>query len=311
MNKISLFAFMSFLVSTTSAMAAEVEVDLTVRELKLEIDNAGNKHSMWAYEGQIPGPVIRVKQGDTVTIHLHNDENNGQSHSIDLHAAQVDVLDEFGPVKPGKHKQFSFVASVPGVFIYHCGAEAMSEHISRGMYGVIIVDPADGYSEDFPKPDREYVLVQGDLFEDGTKPRDITMQKGWKGSLINGKLFHYDPLHDANASLTLEAKPGERVRFYFVNASINESAAFHPIAGIWDRVWDNGNPRNVLYGMQTVDVPPAHGMIFDLIPPSGRNSNNALVDHRLKHALNGAISILLNHDEADPDKGKNGNYILR
>lgn len=310
MKKLNLLAVTAVLFSA-SIPAAEVEVDLTVKELKLEIDNAGNKHSMWTYGGKIPGPVIRVKQGDTVKINLRNEEGNGQSHSIDLHAAQVDVLEEFGSIKPGKDKQFSFVASHPGIFIYHCGSDAMSEHIARGMYGVIIVDPAEGYNDEFPKPDREYVLVQGDLFEDGTKPKDITMNKGWKGSLVNGKLFHYDPLHDSNASLTLEAKPGERVRVYFVNASINESAAFHPIAGIWERVWDNGNPRNVLYGMQTVDVPPAHGMIFDLIPPSEKATNNALVDHRMKHALNGAISVLLNHDAADPEKGRNGNYILR
>jgi len=294
-----------------SASAEEVEVDLTVKELKLAIDNAGNEHSMWTYEGQIPGPVIRVTQGDKVKINLHNDAENGQSHSIDLHAAQVDVLNEFASIKPGKKKEFFFNADVPGVFIYHCGSDAMSEHISRGMYGVIIVDPKDGYNENFPKPDREYVLVQGDLFEDGTKPKDITMNKGWKGSLINGKLFHYDPLHDSNASLTLEAKPGERVRVFFVNASINESAAFHPIAGIWERVWDNGNPKNVLYGMQTVDVPPAHGMVFDLIPPADKATNNALVDHRMKHALNGAITVLLNHDGADPDKGTNGNLVIR
>jgi nitrite reductase (NO-forming) len=138
------------------------------------------------------------------------------------------------------------------VFIYHCGADAMAEHISRGMYGVIIVDPKEGYGKDFPKPDREYVLVQGDLFEAGLSGDDITMGKGWKAVLINGKKFHYDPVHDSNASIALESKPGERVRIYFVNAMVNEAAAFHPIAGIWEQVQDNGNPKNVKCGMQTV-----------------------------------------------------------
>ncbi|MDT8403429.1 multicopper oxidase domain-containing protein [Sulfuriflexus sp.] len=291
--------------------ADTINVEMTVKELQLQIDNAGNKQSMWTFGGTIPGPLVRVKQGDVVDFTLHNDKSNKQSHSMDFHAAQVDVLNEFAPVKPGKTRKFQFRADVPGVFIYHCGSEAMSEHIARGMYGVIIVDPREGYSEAYPKPDREYVIVQGDLFKEGTKPKDITMGKGWKAALINGKVYHYDPVHDTNASIALESKPGERVRVYFVNASINESAAFHPIAGIWERVWDNGNPKNVLYGMQTVDVAPAHGMVFDLVSPADRATNNALVDHRMKKALNGAITVLMNHKDADPAKGRNGNLILR
>ena len=179
------------------------------------------------------------------------------------------------------------------------------------MYGVIIVDPKDGYTEDYPKPDREYVIVEGDLFEAGTKPNDITMGKGWKASLINGKVFHYDTVHDSDARLTLESKPGERVRIFLVNANINESVAFHPIAGIWDRVYDNGNPKNIKYGMQTVDVAPAHGMVFDLISPKGKDTNNALVNHRMKRALNGAITVLMNHEDYDGKKGQDGNLVLR
>lgn len=294
-----------------ATQAKTVKVKMIVEETDLVIDNAGNKQSMWTFGGTIPGPLVRVKQGDVVDFTMVNKKGNKQSHSMDFHAARVDVLNEFAPVKPGKTKKFKFSADYPGVYIYHCGSEAMSEHIARGMYGVIIVDPKKGYSKAFPRPDREYVIVQGDLFKEGTKPKDITMGKGWKASLINGKIFHYDPVHDSNATLALESKPGERVRIFFVNANINESAAFHPIAGIWDKVWDNGNPKNVRYGMQTVDVPPAHGMIFDIVSPKGKATNNALVDHRMKHALNGAITVLMNHKGADPKKGKKGNLILR
>lgn len=295
----------------TLSVAETIDVEMTVKELKLEVDNKGTTQSMWTFGGTIPGPLVRVKQGDEVNFTLINDKGNKQSHSMDFHAARVDVLNEFGAVKPGKTKDFKFTADYPGIFIYHCGASAMSEHIARGMYGAIIVDPKEGYSKDFPKPDREYVIVQGDLFEEGTKPKDITMGKGWQASLINGKIFHYDPVHDENASLALESKPGERVRIYYVNASINDSAAFHPIAGIWDRVWDNGNPKNVSYGLQTVDVAPAHGMIFDILSPADRATNNAIVDHKMKKALNGAITVLMNHKDADPKKGKGDNLILR
>ncbi|MCB9929678.1 MAG: multicopper oxidase domain-containing protein [Alphaproteobacteria bacterium] len=300
------------LMGLASAASAEtVKVAMTVMEKDVVIDNKGTTQRMWTYGGTIPGPVVRVKQGDTVDFTLTNDPKNENSHSMDFHAAVLDVLDEFAEIKPGEQKHFTFVAEHPGVFIYHCGASSMAEHISRGMYGLIVVDPKDGYSDAYPKPDREYVLVQGDLFQEGTSAQDRAMNKNWVAALVNGKVFHYDPVHDPNASLTLEAEPGERVRIYFVNAMINEAAAFHPIAGIWDRVWDNGNPLNVRYAMQTVDVPPAHAMTFDIVPPAGRDSNNAIVDHRMKHALNGAISVLMTYKGADPNKGRGDLTILR
>ncbi len=293
------------------ALAETVKVELTAKEVDIAIDNAGTKQRMWTYGGTIPGALVRVKQGDTVEFTLHNHPDNGNSHSMDFHAAVVDVLDEFSEVKPGDSKTFSFRADYPGVFVYHCGADSMSEHIGRGMYGMIIVDPKEGYSEAYPKPDREYVIVQGDLFTEGTAAEDMTMGKGWKGSLINGKVFHYSPVHDPNASLTLEAKPGERVRIYYANASINDAAAMHPIAGIWDRVWDNGNPKNLSHGLQTVEVAPAHAMTMDIVPPAGRASNNAIVDHRMKKAMSGAITVLMTSNEADPAKGRGDQILLR
>lgn len=292
------------------AQAETIKVEMTAQEVDIAIDNAGNTRRMWTYDGTIPGPVVRVKQGDLVQFTLHNHADSGNSHSMDFHAAQVDVLDEFSEVNPGDSKSYEFHANYPGVFVYHCGAEAMAEHISRGMYGVIIVDPAEGYSADYPRPDREYVLVQGDLFEEGTSAENITIGSNWEASLINGKVFHYDPVHDSNASMMLEAKPGERVRIFFVNAAINEAVALHPIAGIWDRVWDNGNPKNLSYGLQTVEIAPAHGMVLDIVPPADRPTNNAIVDHRMKHAMSGAISVLMTHEDADPEKGRNGLLIL-
>jgi nitrite reductase (NO-forming) len=313
LNPVSVATALAMLAVTaaTPALAETVKVEMSVIEKELVIDNKGTTQRMWTFGGTVPGPLVRVTQGDVVDFTLTNDPANQNSHSMDFHAAVVDVLDEFAEIKPGETKSFTFNAEHPGVFIYHCGASSMAEHISRGMYGVIIVDPKEGYSDDFPKPDREYVLVHGDLFEDGTSAQDRAMNRNWVGTLVNGKVFHYDPVHDPNAALTLEADPGERVRIFFVNAMINEAAAFHPIAGIWDRVWDNGNPKNLRYGLQTVEVPPAHGLTLDIVPPAGRDSNNALVDHRMKHALTGGISVLMTYEGADAAKGRDGNLILR
>ena len=124
-------------------------------------------------------------------------------------------------------------------------------------------------------------------------------------------MFNYDPVHDPDASQVLQAKPGERVRIYFVNANINMPVAFHPIAGIWDRIYQGGNPRNVLYGMQTYNVAVAEGDTFDIVSPKDRPTNNAIVDHTMGAALRGAITVLMNKPDADPKAGKVGNEIVK
>ena len=230
---------------------------------------------------------------------------------MDFHAAIVDVLNEFAEVKPGETKHYKFKANYPGVFMYHCGANPMVQHIARGMYGIIIVDPKEGFSEAYPKPDREYVLIQSQYFPDGEDYNAMLENKGWTNALVNGKIFHYDPVHDPNATLALLAKPGERVRIFFVNANINMPVALHPIAGIWDKVYPNGNPKNVMYGMQTYNVAVAEASTFDIVSPADHPTNNAIVDHTMSAALRGAITVLMNTPDADPKMGKGSNILPR
>lgn len=190
-----------------ASWAKTVKVTMHAKETSVAIDNKGTQYAAWTFDGTIPGPVVRVTEGDTVEFTLINDKENKNSHAMDFHAAVVDVLNEFAPVKPGETKKFNFVAKYPGVFMYHCGAMPMQQHIARGMYGIIIVDPKRGYTKDYPKPDREYVLVQGQFFPDADNDKAMLVNEGWSNSLINGKIFHYDPVHDPNASLALVSKP--------------------------------------------------------------------------------------------------------
>lgn len=296
---------------TGSALAKTVKVTMHAVETTVKIDNKGTEYAAWTFDGTIPGPVVRVKEGDTVDFELINDATNKESHAMDFHAAVVDVLKEFAPIKPGETKKFKFDAKYPGVFMYHCGSMPMQQHIARGMYGIIIVDPKEGYSAAYPKPDREYVLVQGQYFPDAADDKGMLVNQGWAGSLINGKLFHYDPVHDQNATQVLEAKPGERVRIFYVNANVNMPAAIHPIAGIWDRVYLNGNPKNVVYGMQTYNLGVAEAVTLDIVSPKDRPTNNAIVDHTMSAAMRGAITVLMNKPDADPKAGKGDNILIR
>lgn len=289
------------------AQAKNVKVTLTAKEVPTVIDNKGTTQLSWTFDGEVPGPVVRVALGDTVDFTLINDKANKNSHSIDFHAARVNVLDQFAPIKPGETKSFSFEATKPGVFFYHCGAMNMAQHVARGMFGVIIVDPK-GFTKNYPKPDREYVLIQSELYAN-VDDVDQIMAGKWSNVVFNGTVLKYDPVHDPNATKTLVAKPGELVRIYFVNAGPSEFSAFHPIAGIWERAYPSGNPDNVMYGMQTMTVGPGDAATFDLISPVA--GGNAIVTHSLKAALTGAIAVIVFSDDADPAMGRGDNILIR
>jgi len=288
------------------AEAKTVKISLTAKEVDLPIDNKGTMYRSWTFEGQVPGPVVRATEGDIIEFTLKNDKANKNSHSVDFHAARVDVVKDFEPVKPGESKTWSFQATFPGTFFYHCGADPMIQHIARGMYGVIIIDPKDPKA--MPKADREYVLIQSELYPNPDNQNDMMAAK-WTNVMFNGGVFKYDPVHDPAATRILQAKPGERVRIHFVNAGVNEFSSFHPIAGIWDRVYQSGNPKNVSVGMQSYVVGPGDAAAFDLISPV--EGANALVSHSMRQALTGAIAILQFTNDADPKLGRGDNILVK
>jgi len=288
------------------AEAKVVHVTLHAQEVDLPIDNKGTMYRTWTFDGKVPGPVVRVTEGDTVDFTLVNDKGNKNSHSMDFHAARLDVVKDFAPVKPGENKHFTFTANYPGVFFYHCGADPMIQHIARGMFGAIIVDPKDANA--MPKADREYVLIQSELYPNPDSKEDM-MQNKWSNVMFNGGIFKYDPVHDPAATRWLQAKPGERVRIYFVNAGPNEFSSFHPIAGIWDAVYPSGNPKNVEHGLQSFVVGAGDAATFDLISP--KEGANAIVTHSLKAALTGAIAVIMFSNDADPAMGHGDQIVVR
>ena len=279
-------------------------------ESDVVIDNRGTKYPAWTYDGMIPGKLVRATVGDQIDVTLINPKTNKKSHSIDFHAAEVDMLNEFGSVRPGHNRHFVFKAGRAGVYMYHCASNPLAEHIARGMFGVIIIDPKR-FSKAYPKPDREYVLVQSQFFPDADNIVDMVENRGWTHALINGKPFNFDPIHDGNSTRALMSKPGERVRIFFVNANINMPVSFHPVAGIWDRVYVNGNPDNVLKNVQTYGVPVAGASTFDLVSPAGRSTNNALIDHTMSAEMRGASTLLINVPGADPGMGKGDKILIR
>jgi nitrite reductase (NO-forming) len=212
---------------------------------------------------------------------------------MDFHAAEIDFLKNYRAINAGETISYTFVAKKPGVFFYHCGAPPMIQHVARGMFGAIIVDPKNAKA--WPKADREYVLVQSEHFKN---PDDVQgmFDRKFDGVMFNGGIFKYHPFVTGGGKL--DAKPGERVRIYFVNAGPNEFSAFHPIGEIWDSVYESGNPANKLTGVQTYVVGPGSAATFDVVAESA--GAYPLVTHSLTAALRGAIAVLVASPDAKP-----------
>ncbi|MGH8415139.1 MAG: multicopper oxidase domain-containing protein [Gammaproteobacteria bacterium] len=101
---------------------------------------SGVDYQAWTFGGTVPGPIIHVRQGQTVNVTFTN--HGTMQHSIDFHAAITPPSLHYVEVQPGETIKFSFVARVPGAFLYHCGTPPVLLHIANGMYGALIVDPA-------------------------------------------------------------------------------------------------------------------------------------------------------------------------
>ena len=164
----------------------------------------GMDFSAWTYNGRIPGPTIRVCEGDRVRVTLLNAGDHPHSlHFHGIHPANMDgVLDaRSGVVAPGGRFTYEFDAEPFGVHLYHCHTAPLAKHIAKGLYGAFIVDPKAGR----PPADRELVMVMSGYDVDFDGKNEFYM--------VNGIPFHYD--HDKNP---IRLKVGELVRVYLVNA---------------------------------------------------------------------------------------------
>ena len=268
-------------------------VEMTAVEKEVVIDGEGTTYAAWTFNGQFPGPVVRVTEGDTVKFKLTNPAENKHPHAMDFHAAEIDFLKNYRAINAGETIEYSYVAKKPGIFYYHCGAPPMIQHVARGMFGAIIVDPKNPKA--WAKADREYVLIQSELFKN---PDDVQamFDRKFDHVIFNGGIFKYHPFVTGGGKL--EAKPGERVRVYFVNAGPNEFSSFHAIGEIWDNVYESGNPTNKLNGIQTYVVGPGSAATFDVVVESA--GAYPIVTHSLTGALRGAIAVLVVSPDAKP-----------
>lgn len=260
-----------------------VEVNLVARETTQTLAD-GVDYQVWTFNGTAPGPVIRVKVGDTVRFTLTNSSHLNLSHSIDLHAAQTPWDENYQPVLPGQTLTFDWVARFPGVFMYHCGVPPVLHHIANGMYGAIIVEP-EGL-----EPAREYVLVSSEFYVSDRPEQGVYVGNVEKMNAAEPTYVVFNGGFNRYLDAPLEAKPNELIRLWVMNAGPTLTNAFHVIGAIFDHVYPDGNPTNRLNGIQTYNVPPGGGAMFELrIPDEGLYP---FVTHSFAYTGLGAVGVI-------------------
>lgn len=237
------------------AQAAAKSFTLTAQQNTLSI-GAGMTFSAWTYDGTIPGPLLKVDQGDEVKITLVN--HTSDAHGIDVQAAQISPEHFSGdPMKP---VHYSFTAKVPGVFEYHCSAPPILEHIARGMYGMMVVKPKGGWPNGKAQ---DVELIQSEFYGLPNKKGLIAgshekMVAGHPDFVaFNGALNKYNRQHP------IKIKVGELVRVFFVNAGPSLTSSFHVSGALFSTVYRDGNPANVMHDLTTLAVPPSDGAVFE------------------------------------------------
>lgn len=275
---------------------AHVIVRLETREMVKEIAD-GVRYDFWTFNGTTPGPLIRVREGDTVELHLKNDAASHMSHNIDLHAVMGPGGGAVSTITaPGHESVFMFRALRTGVFVYHCATAPVPMHIANGMYGLIVVEPQTG----LPRVDHEYYVMQGDFYtagayhEAGLQPFDTqkllleqptyVLFNGREGALAGGH--------------ALTSKVGETVRLFVGNGGPSLASNFHVIGGIFDSVNIEGGTL-VNHNVQTTLIPAGGAAIVELSTPVP--GTLLLVDHAITRAfMQGAQGQIVVSGPAQP-----------
>ena len=276
---------------------AKVRVKMETVEKTMTMED-GVEYHYWTFNGDVPGQMIRVREGDTVEVEFSNNPSSTVPHNVDFHAATGQGGGaEASFTAPGHTSTFSFKALQAGLYIYHCAVAPVGMHIANGMYGLILVEPKEG----LPKVDKEFYIVQGDFYTKGKKgaqglqpfDMDKAIAEQPEYVVFNG---HVGSIAGDNA---LKAKAGETVRMYVGNGGPNLVSSFHVIGEIFDKVYVEGG-KLINENVQSTVIPAGGAAMIEFkvdIPGS-----YTLVDHSIFRAFNkGALGQLKVEGDENPE----------
>ena len=277
--------------------AALVKVKMETIEKTMKMAD-GVDYTYWTFNGDVPGQMIRVREGDTVEVEFSNNPNSTVPHNVDFHASTGTGGGAAATfTAPGRTSTFRWKALQSGLYIYHCAVAPVGMHIGNGMYGLVLVEPKEG----LPKVDKEFYIVQGDFYtkgkygEPGLQPFDMdkAIREDADYVVFNG---HVGAIAGDNA---LKAKVGETVRMYVGNGGPNLVSSFHVIGEIFDKVYVEGG-KLINENVQSTLIPAGGAAMIEFkvdIPGSF-----TIVDHSIFRAFNkGALGQLVVEGEDHPE----------
>jgi len=312
---------------------AVVEVHLNSSVKTVEI-KTGVQYKYWTFNDEVPGPFIRVRVGDVLEVHHTNTDASGMPHNVDFHAVTgpgggAPVL----TIVKGEERVAWFRMLHPGLFIYHCAAPPVMDHIANGMYGLILVEPENGLQ----KVDREFYVLQSEIYgrfgldpqsamagheHQEAEKKEEPVDDFWtddstqassgepeeSGLLVfshedglaeHPKYVFFNGRYNRHVGEgALKAKVGDTVRIFFGNIGPNLISSFHVIGEIFDNVYREAD----------LVSPPAHSIQTTLVPAGGATmvefgvevpGTFTLVDHAIFRVEKGAVGYL--EVEGDPN----------
>jgi nitrite reductase (NO-forming) len=263
------------------------DIDLVMTEQEMTVAE-GFVQKVWTFGGTVPGPVIRVHVGDTVRVHLKNPKENQMSHSIDFHASQVAWNDEMRTIMPGEELVYEWKAEYAGVWMYHCGTAPTLHHIANGMYGMVIVEPAEG----LPKVDNEFAIVQSEWYL-GPQGQPVDLTKA-AAAAPAPDLVVFNGVANQYKDGPIEVGTGERNRIFVLDAGPSVDSSFHIVGTIFDTVikegvrLTKGNDGN--WGSQAMDLSPAQGGIVEFT--TAEDGLYPMVTHAFNLVGRGALGLI-------------------
>jgi FtsP/CotA-like multicopper oxidase with cupredoxin domain len=193
------------------------EWEIVAEDREIEVA-PGVKYAAWTYNGRVPGPTLRAREGERLRVRFVN--GSSHPHTIHFHGIHRDLMDGIpgigaGNVAAGDSTVYEFDATPFGLHLYHCHSTPLAEHIAKGLYGAFVIDPADG------RPDADELVMVMNGF-------DTNFDRANEVYAVNTVAFAY--MHDP-----IRVKRGELVRIYLVNAlEFDFVNSFHIHANFFD-----------------------------------------------------------------------------
>jgi FtsP/CotA-like multicopper oxidase with cupredoxin domain len=176
------------------------EWQLVADEKEIEVA-PGVKYAAWAYNGRVPGPTLRAREGERLRIRFVNAGDHPHTiHFHGIHPARMDGVPDVGRgnIEPGEETAYEFTAEPFGLHLYHCHSTPLADHIAKGLYGAFVIDPKDG------RPDADELVMVMNGF-------DTNFDRSNEVYAVNTVAFAYQ--HEP-----VRVKRDQLVRIYLVNA---------------------------------------------------------------------------------------------